>query len=58
MPEYSQDLIHKTLDFWKPRYKKIGVEITEKDAIEILDNVTEVFRVLMKWNGRIKREDD
>jgi len=50
MTEFSQDLIQKALDFWRPRYKKMDIDITEKNAEEILYNTTEIFKILARWD--------
>lgn len=44
----TDELIAHTLRVWQPRYKK---ELTPQDALEILMNVTELFKVLHSYSA-------
>ena len=46
MKKEKQELINYTKEFWQPYYQQ---ELTEKDAVEIVDNMTAFFNLLSKW---------
>jgi len=39
----------RIIEIWQPEYDKIGVKLTDKDALEILDSLTGFFKILAKW---------
>lgn len=45
--KYSDKLIRRTLEVWQPRTSH---RLTEGDAKVMLDNATDLFRLLMKWD--------
>jgi len=45
MDSISKELIKKTIEFWSPKY---GYEISEEDAIEIIQNIREFSKVLIE----------
>lgn len=49
MANWSEKIIQETLEFWQPKYDKMGVKLTKQDAIEILDNLTNYVNLLYKW---------
>jgi hypothetical protein len=48
----KEDFIHYTIETWQPYYEE---ELTEQDAIEIIDNFTAFMKLLIKWD-REKKE--
>ena len=48
MTTWSKEMIQRTLDEWGPDYAKRGEILTEEDAREILDNVTNLFELLIE----------
>lgn len=53
--KYSKKLVQKTLDLFQPKYKRIGIKLTEDDAVEIIDNCVELLKFLMGWNKKDKK---
>lgn len=51
-PRWSPELIAETLAIWQPRSKR---HLTEDDARQILENVTGVFGMLLKWRWEERR---
>ena len=56
----NQKRIQRILDLWQPEYDKIGVKLTERDAIEIMDTLGGFFKILHRWHReeqeRLKKE--
>ena len=50
----EDDAIDKTIAFWN---KKIGVKFSREDAREMVINVSEFFRALAEWDGKIEKGD-
>jgi hypothetical protein len=46
--------IEQTIAFWN---EKIGAKFSREDAREMVVNVSEFFRVLAEWDGKIPRGD-
>ena len=47
MSQWSEALIQRTIKEWQPNADKTtGEKLTREDAIEILNNVTELFDIL------------
>lgn len=54
MKKDKQDLITYTKEVWQPYYQE---ELTENDAVEIIDNMTDFMNLLIKWK-RAKKEKE
>jgi len=57
MANWSKEMIQKTLDVWGPKYAEKGVQLTEEDAREILDNVTGLFDLLYELDQKYKEKE-
>lgn len=53
---WSKERIQETIDLFGPRYEEMGETITEKDAIEILDNVTQLAELLVDMYLKERKE--
>ena len=53
---YSDKTIQETLKQWQPHYDKLGVKLTERDAVEIIDNLSEFFKILNEWDKEEKKK--
>ena len=54
MKEDKQELINYTKTVWQPYYEE---ELSENDAVEIIDNMTAFMNLLIKWK-RAKRQKE
>lgn len=43
---YSKDFIQKAIDVWQPEADKMGIQLTNQDAIEIGENMANLFTLL------------
>ncbi|MGE4357855.1 MAG: hypothetical protein AB7E08_04815 [Candidatus Omnitrophota bacterium] len=49
MNKYSEQFIQKTIKTWQPYFSK---KLSKKDAIEITENMTRFFNLLLEINNR------
>lgn len=54
MPNNKQDYINYTREVWQPYYQE---ELTDNDAVEIIDNMTAFMNLLIRWN-KAEREKE
>ena len=52
--KYSKQLTQKAIDLFQPKYKRIGIKLTEEDAAEIIDKCVELLKFLMGWDKKDK----
>ena len=55
LEDWSDEMIQKTKDHFREHY---GAELTTEDAIESLNNLTNLFELLMKWDQESKEKDE
>lgn len=55
MAEPETDIIQITKDFWRER---TGEEISATEAQEIVDNVSNFFRILSEWDQEDKEKQN
>lgn len=55
MKKDKQDFINYTKEVWQPYYDE---ELSENDAVEIIDNMTAFINLLIKWDKAEKRENN
>ena len=53
--EFSKEKIEETKDYWQPYYE--DQILTDEDAIEILTNVYNLFKLLDECNERRKARE-
>jgi len=53
MRDWSDEMIQKTKDHFREHY---NVEFSTKDAIESLENITNLFDLLLEWDKKDKEE--
>lgn len=53
MKQYKQEFISYTKQVWQPYYKE---ELSEYDAVEIIDNMTAFMNLLIKWDKAEKEK--
>lgn len=51
--KYSDKMIRHTLEFLQPRSPR---QLTEDDAVQMLDNIIGFFRILIKWDEEDRRK--
>ena len=49
VPEFSEESIDETIEFWSPRY---GRRLSREEAREILVNLTGFVRTLLRWHRK------
>ena len=49
----QQQFIQETREFWE---KRTGQPVTDEDAREIIANITGFFKVIAKWDSRVKEK--
>jgi len=54
----NKQLIRTTLDTFQPYYDELGIELTESDAIEIIENMTGLFLLIEKIYSRGGDQND
>jgi len=54
MPNYSKGFLEKTLKIWQP-YSPVS--LSSKSAREIVDNMTGLFSLLLKWEQKDDGEE-
>lgn len=54
MKQHKQELITYTKEVWQPYYKE---ELSENDAVEIIDNMTAFMNLLIKWKKAKKEKE-
>ena len=45
---YSRALLDETIALWQPHYAR---RLSDEDARDIIDNLSEYFRILLKWRA-------
>jgi len=55
MKKDKQEFINYTKEVWQPYYDE---ELSENDAVEIIDNMTAFINLLIKWDKAEKRENN
>jgi len=53
MKKDKQEFIGYTKEVWQPYYKK---ELSDNDAVEIIDNMTDFINLLIKWDRAEKQK--
>lgn len=53
MRKYSDSFIQKTIKTWQPYFPK---KLTKRDAIEIIENMTRFFDLLLEIDNREKKK--
>lgn len=53
MNENKQDFVNYTKEVWQPYYEE---ELSENDAVEIIDNMTTFMNLLIKWDKAEKEK--
>lgn len=54
MKKDKQELINYTKEVWQPYYPD---ELSENDAVEIIDNMTAFLKLLIKWKKAKKEKE-
>lgn len=54
MEKDKQELINYTKEVWQPYYED---ELSENDAVEIIDNMTAFMNLLIKWKKAKKEKE-
>lgn len=49
MKKDNQEFINYTKQVWQPYYRK---ELSESDAVEIIDNMTAFIKLLIEWDKK------
>jgi hypothetical protein len=55
MDAQGQDIVIHTMAFWSER---VGEEVSQEDARQMIVNVSGFFHVLAAWERRAKNRDD
>lgn len=50
-----ENFIEETKTHWAPYY---GYELTNSDAVEIIDNTSEFFNILIEWKKAQKEQKE
>jgi len=53
---WSKERIQETLDLFGPKYEQMGETLSEQDAIEILDNMTQLANLLIELDIKQRKE--
>lgn len=53
MNQYKQEFISYTKQVWQPYYQE---ELSDNDAVEIIDNMTAFLNLLIKWDRTEKEK--
>ena len=56
MTYWQEEKIKRTKELWQPEFDKIGVNLSDYDAIEIMETLTRFLKILGRWDRKDKQK--